>query len=290
MLLGGVVLFVRAPTRTRYLVLLAAAGLTGLIRPTVWFYGLGTAVVATAIAVSAMQSTHAQSAAFSRWNAAAPSWKTRNHIRLAVKWQVPIVGPRPQWQSPPSSPSVGGLSIVRSAVVMSGLLVVGGQTTDETAAGWWLCLHGHGVGDRAVVVDLGVGDAERVPAGVRAVVGARLDGVVAVAVQARLVAVDGGHGQAAGFGRGGPAGGALAADVGEWQAVDAAGHLLLGDVAEVFAASVAGPLHLDRAGAVVVDAVGGVCAGGCAGHGFLTGGSGGVVGGRWRWGRTVVGG
>jgi hypothetical protein len=27
---------------------------------------------------------------------------------------------------------------------MSGLLVVGGQTTDETAAGWWLCLHGHG--------------------------------------------------------------------------------------------------------------------------------------------------
>ncbi|MBL0220205.1 MAG: hypothetical protein IPQ07_40835 [Myxococcales bacterium] len=48
-LLGGLVAFARAPSRTRFLVLLAAAGLTGLVRPTVWFYGLGTAVLATAI-------------------------------------------------------------------------------------------------------------------------------------------------------------------------------------------------------------------------------------------------
>jgi len=52
-LLGGVVIFARAPTRTRYVLLLAAAGLTGLIRPTVWFYGLATAIVATAIYVQA---------------------------------------------------------------------------------------------------------------------------------------------------------------------------------------------------------------------------------------------
>ncbi len=53
MLLGGLIAFVRAPSRNRYLVLLLAAGLTGLVRPTVWFYGLGTAVLATAIYVRA---------------------------------------------------------------------------------------------------------------------------------------------------------------------------------------------------------------------------------------------
>jgi hypothetical protein len=53
MLLGGVVVFARAPTRGRYLLLLAAAGATGLIRPTVWFYGLGTALVATVLYVRA---------------------------------------------------------------------------------------------------------------------------------------------------------------------------------------------------------------------------------------------
>jgi hypothetical protein len=52
-LLGGLVSFVRTPTRNRYLLLLLAAGLTGLLRPTVWFYGLGTAVLATAIYVRA---------------------------------------------------------------------------------------------------------------------------------------------------------------------------------------------------------------------------------------------
>ena len=48
-LLGGLVIFERAPTRGRYLLLLAVAGATGLIRPTVWFYGLGTAIAATVI-------------------------------------------------------------------------------------------------------------------------------------------------------------------------------------------------------------------------------------------------
>ncbi|MBA3461253.1 MAG: hypothetical protein H0T46_14915 [Deltaproteobacteria bacterium] len=48
-LLGGVVAFARNPTRNRYLILLLAAGLTGLIRPTVWFYGFATAAIATVI-------------------------------------------------------------------------------------------------------------------------------------------------------------------------------------------------------------------------------------------------
>ena len=50
-LLGGLVAVSRRPTTARYLALLGFAGLTGLIRPTVWFYGLATAVVATAIVV-----------------------------------------------------------------------------------------------------------------------------------------------------------------------------------------------------------------------------------------------
>ncbi len=48
-LLAGLVAFARTPTRNRYLVLLLAAGLTGLLRPTVWFYGLATAGLATAM-------------------------------------------------------------------------------------------------------------------------------------------------------------------------------------------------------------------------------------------------
>jgi hypothetical protein len=48
-LLAGVVIFARAPSRWRYVGLLAAAGATGLIRPTVWFYGLGTAMAATVL-------------------------------------------------------------------------------------------------------------------------------------------------------------------------------------------------------------------------------------------------
>jgi len=52
-LLGGLVLLGRAPTRSRYLLLLFAAGLTGLLRPTVWFYGLSTAVLASVIYIQA---------------------------------------------------------------------------------------------------------------------------------------------------------------------------------------------------------------------------------------------
>jgi hypothetical protein len=48
-LLGATARFASAPTRARYLVLLAAAGAAGLLRPTVWFYGLGSAIVASAI-------------------------------------------------------------------------------------------------------------------------------------------------------------------------------------------------------------------------------------------------
>jgi hypothetical protein len=49
LLLAGLVALRRTPTTTRYLILLALAGLTGLIRPTVWFYGLATALIASAI-------------------------------------------------------------------------------------------------------------------------------------------------------------------------------------------------------------------------------------------------
>jgi len=48
-LLGGLVLLVRYPSGNRYLLLLLAAGLAALIRPTVVFYGLATAVLASAI-------------------------------------------------------------------------------------------------------------------------------------------------------------------------------------------------------------------------------------------------
>ena len=48
-LFGGLAGFARRPSARGYLMLLAFAGITGLIRPTVWFYGLATAIVATAI-------------------------------------------------------------------------------------------------------------------------------------------------------------------------------------------------------------------------------------------------
>lgn len=48
-LLAGLVIFARAPTTRRYLILLACAGATGLIRPTVWFYGLATAIAASVV-------------------------------------------------------------------------------------------------------------------------------------------------------------------------------------------------------------------------------------------------
>lgn len=51
LLLAGLVGLRRAPTTTRYLLLVGFAGLTGLFRPTVWFYGLATVVVASAIVV-----------------------------------------------------------------------------------------------------------------------------------------------------------------------------------------------------------------------------------------------
>jgi hypothetical protein len=51
LLLGGVIMMVRRPSTARYVLLLAFAGATGLIRPTVWFYGAAAAVVATALYV-----------------------------------------------------------------------------------------------------------------------------------------------------------------------------------------------------------------------------------------------
>lgn len=47
MLLGGLACFIRRPTAAGYILLVGLAGLGGLIRPTVWFWGAATLVVAT---------------------------------------------------------------------------------------------------------------------------------------------------------------------------------------------------------------------------------------------------
>ena len=49
LLLGGTARLGDAPGRARLLVLAGAAGLTGFIRPTVWFYGLATLIVGSAM-------------------------------------------------------------------------------------------------------------------------------------------------------------------------------------------------------------------------------------------------
>lgn len=49
MMLGGLACFVRRPSATGYVILVGLAGLGGLFRPTVWFYGAATLVVATAV-------------------------------------------------------------------------------------------------------------------------------------------------------------------------------------------------------------------------------------------------
>jgi predicted anti-sigma-YlaC factor YlaD len=47
LLVAGVIAMLRRPTTARYLLIVGFAGLTGLMRPTVWFYGGATAGVAT---------------------------------------------------------------------------------------------------------------------------------------------------------------------------------------------------------------------------------------------------
>ena len=49
MLLGGLGCFVRRPTAAGYVLLVGLAGLGGLFRPTVWFYGVATLAVATVV-------------------------------------------------------------------------------------------------------------------------------------------------------------------------------------------------------------------------------------------------
>jgi hypothetical protein len=51
MLMAGVIAVLRKPTTARYVILVGFAGLTGLIRPTVWFYSLAAVLIATAILV-----------------------------------------------------------------------------------------------------------------------------------------------------------------------------------------------------------------------------------------------
>jgi len=51
LLLAGVLAMIRRPATGRYVLLVAFAGATGLIRPTVWFYGTAAAVVATVLYV-----------------------------------------------------------------------------------------------------------------------------------------------------------------------------------------------------------------------------------------------
>jgi hypothetical protein len=50
-MMAGVIAVLRKPTTARYLILVGLAGLTGLIRPTAWFYSLAAVLVATAILV-----------------------------------------------------------------------------------------------------------------------------------------------------------------------------------------------------------------------------------------------
>lgn len=49
MLLGGLACFARRPSAAGYVILVGLAGLGGLFRPTVWFYGAATLAVATAV-------------------------------------------------------------------------------------------------------------------------------------------------------------------------------------------------------------------------------------------------
>ncbi|HEY4242101.1 MAG TPA: hypothetical protein VGM88_19920 [Kofleriaceae bacterium] len=49
LLAGGVMMMIRRPSRARYLLLVAFAGATGLVRPTVWFYGLAATGLATVL-------------------------------------------------------------------------------------------------------------------------------------------------------------------------------------------------------------------------------------------------
>ncbi len=49
MMLGGLASFVRRPTAAGYVILVGLAGLGGLFRPTVWFYGAATLIVASAV-------------------------------------------------------------------------------------------------------------------------------------------------------------------------------------------------------------------------------------------------
>jgi len=51
LLLAGVMIMIRRPTTTRYVLLLAFAGATGLLRPTIWFYGAACAAIATVLYV-----------------------------------------------------------------------------------------------------------------------------------------------------------------------------------------------------------------------------------------------
>jgi hypothetical protein len=51
LLLAGVMMMVRRPSTARYVLLLGFAGATGLVRPTVWFYGAAAAGIATVLHV-----------------------------------------------------------------------------------------------------------------------------------------------------------------------------------------------------------------------------------------------
>jgi hypothetical protein len=51
LLLAGTIMMIRRPSTPCYVLLLGFAGATGLVRPTVWFYGLATAAIATVLYV-----------------------------------------------------------------------------------------------------------------------------------------------------------------------------------------------------------------------------------------------
>ena len=60
MLLGGLARFIHRPTSRGYVLLVAVAGLTGFLRPTVWFYGLSTFAIATVVWLLHIRAQHAE--------------------------------------------------------------------------------------------------------------------------------------------------------------------------------------------------------------------------------------
>jgi hypothetical protein len=84
MLLGGLASVVRRPTRVRLWLLLAGAGATGLVRPTAWFYGLATAIIALAVWLRARRSRVDAAIAAALFVAGGGALYATNYVRFGA--------------------------------------------------------------------------------------------------------------------------------------------------------------------------------------------------------------